>query len=114
MSHQASVVIVRPGVDNVAVAAANVIVGQRIDRPDLSVSLEVGEDVPLGHLIAIRDIPAGEAVIEYGQPLGISRGCQAGQRITHDRIENRLPETGHQACSAALDLEPLSEDEIPT
>jgi len=33
-------------------------------------TIQVFEDVPLSHKIAIREIPQGKQVIEYGRPIG--------------------------------------------
>ncbi len=44
--------------------------------------LEVVEAVPLGHKVALRDIPAGERVVEYGLPIGrATRDITAGQHV---------------------------------
>ena len=44
--------------------------------------LEVVEAVPLGHKVALRDIPAGERVVEYGLPIGrATRDIAAGQHV---------------------------------
>ncbi len=114
MNENAAILIVKPGIDNVGVAVRELSAGERIARDDLDLDLELAEDVPPGHLIAVRPIPAGEAVIEYGQPLGISRGCGAGQRITPVRLENRLPDISHVPGSAVVDVTMRPEDERPT
>lgn len=114
MSERAPVVIVKPGIDNVAVAVRNLAAGQRIVREDLGLEIELVDDVPAGHLVALGEVPSGESLIEYGQPIGISRGCQPGQRITQERIEDRLPDVAHKPCSAVVDVDYLPVDQIPT
>lgn len=41
-------------------------------RGPASVSVELREDVPLGHKLALTDISEGRDVIEYGQRVGIA------------------------------------------
>ncbi|MBN1345001.1 MAG: altronate dehydratase [Phycisphaerae bacterium] len=114
MSSQTPIVIVRPGVDNVAVAVRALDAGQRIVREDIELDVALLEDVPAGHLFTLREIPAGQSIVEYGQPIGVSRGCRAGQWLTPGRIEDRLPDVAHLPCSAVVDVEPLPADQIPT
>jgi len=45
--------------------------GQRVGM------VTVTQDIPLGHKVAMRDIPKGREVIEYGRPIG-----QATEAIT--------------------------------
>lgn len=45
-----------------------------------SFTLTAGEDVPIGHKIALNDLKAGEAAIKYGQDIGritadVDKGC---------------------------------------
>lgn len=44
-----------------------------------------------GHRVALRDIPPGEVVRQYGQPAGVSRGIRAGQLIGPDQLEPEVP-----------------------
>jgi (2R)-sulfolactate sulfo-lyase subunit alpha len=39
---------------------------------DADVSVELRHEVPLGHKLALTDIPAGAEVIEYGLRIGIA------------------------------------------
>lgn len=46
------------------------------------VLLEVRAAIPLGHKIALRDISAGEPVIEYGAEIGLATSdVPAGQHV---------------------------------
>ena len=47
--------------------------------------------VPPGHRFATREIPAGEFVRQYGQPIGTSLGIKEGEYITHDNMSNDVP-----------------------
>ncbi len=114
MGEPAHVVVVEPGADNVAVAVGELRAGQTIEMSSAGVAITMADDVPAGHLFAIRPIAPGQAVIEYGQPIGLSKGLDAGQRLTLERMANRLPAAAHEACSAVVDLEPLPTDQVPT
>jgi len=44
--------------------------------------LDVRDPVPLGHKIALRDLPAGEQVIKYGTAIGrATRDIRAGEHV---------------------------------
>ena len=53
--------------------------------------ITVGGNVPPGHRFAIREIPAGEFVLQYGQPIGTSLGIKTGDWITHGNMTNEVP-----------------------
>lgn len=114
MSKSAHVVVVEPSSDNVAVAVEDLRAGQAIEIGSAGVALTMADDVPAGHLFAIRPIGSGQPVIEYGQPIGLSKGIDAGRRLTLERIENRLPAAAHEPCSAVQDIERLPEGQVPT
>lgn len=68
--------------DAVAVAvrdlAPSTVSGAYLDT-NANIQVELRHEVPLGHKLALADIPAGAEVIEYGLPIGaasldISRG----------------------------------------
>lgn len=73
--------------DNVGVAV------QDIDGPapvaggyrdsDGVVDLAVAEPVPLGHKVALRDIPSGSEVIEYGVAIGRATADIAIGQLVH-------------------------------
>ncbi len=71
MSHS---VLLHELTDDVGVAVRDIKAGEKIGLKSLE-GQEGGEivaatDVPLGHKIALRDIPAGKDVIEYGRAIG--------------------------------------------
>ena len=86
---QAYAIIVDPQ-DNVAVV-------KQQTEPGLTVMLPGGREVrvqaavPPGHRFATRDIPPGEFVLQYGQPIGTSLGITAGEQITHANMSNDVP-----------------------
>ena len=56
--------------DLVAVALRPLTKGETVPVSGSDFSLEIHEDIPMGHKAALRDISAGEAVIKYGFPIG--------------------------------------------
>jgi (2R)-sulfolactate sulfo-lyase subunit alpha len=70
--------------DDVGIATEDIQTGREVgavtlDGQFVAVVL-IREDIPLGHKVAMRDIPAGAKVTEYGRPIGqatqaILRGC---------------------------------------
>ena len=61
--------------DNVAVVKNETATGLEITLPEGRL-MTVKAVVPPGHRFATRDIPAGEFVLQYGQPIGTSLGFQ--------------------------------------
>ena len=71
-------IIVDSARDNVALAVTDVAPG----RYELaSGEIEVAEPVAPGQRIALRDIPAGAFLVQYGCPFAISRGIRRPQLI---------------------------------
>ena len=44
-----------------------------------------------GNRLATREIPAGEFVRQYGQPIGTSRGIAEGDPVTPANMSNDVP-----------------------
>ena len=82
-------IIVDP-TDNVAVVKKETSPGLELLLPDES-SIEVRAAVPPGHRFATKDIPAGEFVLQFGQPIGTSLGIKQGEQITHDNMSDDVP-----------------------
>jgi altronate hydrolase len=82
-------IIVNPD-DNVAVVKKQTSSGLELALPD-GRSLCVTATVPPGHRFATRDIPAGEFVRQYGQPIGTSLGIREGDRVSHDNMSDAVP-----------------------
>lgn len=54
------------------------------------VQVEVLDAVPLGHKVALRDIPEGELVIEYGIPIGqATADIRTGQHVHVHNLKGR-------------------------
>lgn len=80
--------ILHHATDSVAVVVSqNVRAGGRIgvwnmEDDDPTLEIDVLDAVPLGHKIAMRDIPAGAVVLKYGAPIGkASVDIRAGQHV---------------------------------
>lgn len=75
----------------------NLAVVKRETSPGLEVMLPTGRvisvtsTVPPGHRFATRDIPAGEFVLQYGQPIGTSLDIKEGDYISHENMSNDVP-----------------------
>ncbi len=82
-------IIVNP-FDNVAVVKSETSEGLAVVLPDEKV-LTVKQSVPPGHRFATREIPAGDFVRQYGQPIGTSLGIEAGEWITHENMTDDVP-----------------------
>lgn len=75
--------------DDVAVVKFGVDAGTIVDLGDRAVT--VIDAVRPGHRFALRDLPAGVLVRQYGQPIGTSRGIRAGQWVSQDNLKNEVP-----------------------
>ena len=76
--------------DNVAVVKTETAPGLELLLPD-GREIVVSAVVPPGHRFATRAIPAGEFVLQYGQPIGTSLGIESGAAITHENMSNEVP-----------------------
>jgi altronate hydrolase len=76
--------------DNVAVVKKATSPGLELLLPDESL-LEIRGEIPPGHRFATTDIPPGEFVLQFGQPIGTSRGIVRGEQITHDNMSDEVP-----------------------
>src|SRR5258706_15317434 len=75
----------------------NLAVVKKLTQPGLEVMLADNRVVRMtavvlpGHRFATRDILAGEFVLQYGQPIGTSKGINEGNPITHDNMSDEVP-----------------------
>src|SRR5215510_10219196 len=82
-------IIVNPD-DNVAVVKRATVHGLGVVLPTGTL-IEIRDAVPPGHRFATSDIPAGEFVLQFGQPIGTSLGIREGEQITHDNMTDDVP-----------------------
>jgi altronate hydrolase len=76
--------------DNLAVVKVPTQPGLELALSDQRV-IRLTATVPPGHRFATRDIPSGEFVRQYGQPIGTSLGINQGDYITHDNMSDEVP-----------------------
>src|SRR6476659_5818109 len=76
--------------DNVAVVKKSTFVDLEVLLPDGKV-VQLRNAVPPGHRFATRQIPKGDFVLQFGQPIGTSLGIEAGEQITHANMTNDVP-----------------------
>src|SRR4028118_907334 len=82
-------IIVSPE-DNLAVVKRETAPGIELALPGGRI-IRVAATVPPGHRFATRDIPAGEFVLQYGQPIGTSLGIGEGDYISHANMTDDVP-----------------------
>ena len=81
-------VIVDPAHDNVALAKQDMPAGRySIGNGEI----DVHEPLTPGERLALRDIPAGEYLLQYACPFAVSRGIRRGERADVDRVEPGIP-----------------------
>lgn len=79
--------------DSVVVAICDLPKGTRIELADSGTGLAVTAQapIPLGHKVAIVDIPKGQSVIKYGAPIGLAtEDISPGQHVhVHNLVSVR-------------------------
>jgi altronate hydrolase len=81
-------ILVNPA-DNVAVVKKMLPGGSVVEWPDQDIFIE--SQVDPGQRFALVDIPDGTFVLQYGQPIGTSKGIRAGQTISHTNMTDDVP-----------------------
>ncbi len=76
--------------DNVAVVKNETFAGLEVILADDTI-VKLRDAVPPGHRFATRDIPAGQFVTQFGQPIGTSLGIISGEQVTHANMSNDVP-----------------------
>ena len=77
--------------DNVAVVLGKVGVGQEVvwTKDGETSSVRALGPIPMYHKIAVRDIPAGEPVVKYGEHIGIAAvDIPAGSHVHVHNVRN--------------------------
>lgn len=82
-------IVVNPA-DNVAVVKYPTPAGIAVVT-DAGEVVTLASDVPPGHRFAIREIPSGEFVRQYGQPIGTSLGIAQGEWVSHENMSDDVP-----------------------
>jgi len=76
--------------DNVAVVKNETFAGLIVSLSNQK-TVTLKQAVPLGHRFATEEIPPGDYVRQYDQPIGTSLGIEAGEWITHENMSNDVP-----------------------
>ncbi|MGI9036344.1 MAG: UxaA family hydrolase [Pyrinomonadaceae bacterium] len=76
--------------DNVAVVKKETSESLIVLLPN-SKTVVLKQAVPPGHRFATEEIPAGNYVRQYNQPIGTSLGIEAGEWVTHENMSNDVP-----------------------
>jgi (2R)-sulfolactate sulfo-lyase subunit alpha len=79
--------------DDVGVAAMDLQAGEVIQAVTLEgepvTQIEMVDDVPLGHKVAMRDMPEQKHIIEYGRPIGYaSKTIAVGAHVHTQNIKS--------------------------
>lgn len=82
-------VLVSPA-DNVAVAKQALAGGEQVVLAD-GEFVTVRGPVEPGHRFALRAIPTGDFVLQYGQPIGTSKGILKGDPVLPTNMDNAVP-----------------------
>ncbi len=79
-------VVIHPD-DDVAVALRPLAAGRiRVRSGGKVVEVQIGQDIPLGHKLALHDMPVGAVVRKYGEAIGAL--TQAVARGGHVHVHN--------------------------
>jgi len=87
--------------DNVATALVGLVAGDTVEvissKQEVVQQLTVNDALPLGHKIALADIPKGATVTKYGATIGkAARDISVGDYVhIHNVRSDRLPLTEH-------------------
>jgi altronate dehydratase small subunit len=77
--------------DNVATAIRDIPAGgeARVGLEDDILTLTVGQDIPLGHKLAVKDIGRGEEILKYGAVIGrATQEIRPGQHVHVHNVES--------------------------
>lgn len=85
-------ILLHEPIDDVGVAVRDLPAGTEVGAVTLEgqfvTTIRLQNDVPLGHKVAMRDMPEGKAVIEYGRPIGKAvQPVQCGQHVHTNNLK---------------------------
>ena len=106
-------VVVNPARDDVAVAREAMAAGTALESEQFG-AIALKADVAMGHRFAVRAVPAGKWVHQYGQPFARSLGLSPGDAITPQTVANDVPHVDAESIELSTPLLPPWEGERPT
>jgi len=75
--------------DNVVIALRNLSAGEEVKAKGVE-GFSVMQEIPASHKIALRDIPAGEEIIKYGEIVAVStRLIKRGEWVHTHNLESK-------------------------
>ena len=75
--------------DNVAVAIEPLKAGEQITVD--GIAIDINEDIPAGHKVALKDFAEGENIIKYGYPIGHAiKAVKQGDWINENHVKTNL------------------------
>ncbi len=75
--------------DNVVVALRNLAQGEEVQAKGIE-GFSVLQEVPASHKVALREIPAGEEIIKYGETVAVStRLIRKGEWVHTHNLESK-------------------------
>lgn len=100
-------ILVHEREDDVGVAVANLKAGEEADILTLDGEsagrVELAEDIPWGHKVALRELAVGKTVIEYGRAIGAAvRPIRAGAHVHIHNLKS-LRWAGQERTSGRLE-----------
>lgn len=105
-------VIVQPDLDHVAVAKENLPAGALLLGP-AGEEIRLQAEIPAGHRFAIRPVPAGAWVLQYGQPFALSRGLRPGDPVSDKTVESAVPQVDPERIDISPTDLPPWQGELP-
>jgi len=80
--------LIHPG-DNVAIALRNLGSGEEVKAKEVE-GFPALQDIPASHKIALRDIPAGEEIIKYGEIVAVcTKDIKKGEWVHTHNLESK-------------------------
>ena len=98
-------VLVDSAQDNVAVAKCDLPPGLNLELPQ-NRHLRLNDAVRRAFRFALKDIAAGQPIVQYGWPIGVSKGIRAGDPIVTANMDNTRPQFTDAAQHGSGDWRP--------
>lgn len=94
MSDTQALLVLTPG-DDVAVARGDIAAGQHLSTD--GIALVARQQIPSGHKIALRAVPAGQQVLKYGQTIGLAtQGIEPGDYVHVHNLDMPTTNSEHR------------------
>jgi altronate hydrolase len=75
--------------DNVANALSSLNLGEVVDLEGETIT--VCSSIPMGHKVAIREIPEGQPVIKYGKTIGLAlKDIRIGEHVHVENVKDPI------------------------